>query len=200
MEAHGGYLCRLEEFHPDLLVGAARQALAMDGLGEAPDASLCLTPLADRRVVRLAFDGPFTYGKKGAHWYEEHHALARILSRESGGTIHAYLLDPDEMEQVTSYGAGRRVGGECLKYADFDPGDEDVLDEEHFERIKQRWPLGRLAQIFGLSRDELIQMPRARSVLWSLDGAPGEVIDLPVSPGANGASLRDGYRGRRRSA
>jgi hypothetical protein len=171
MEAHGGYLCRLEDFDSKTLVRAARRALVQEGLGKDPDAALSLTVMADRKVVRLAFDAPFTYGRGGAHWYEKHHALARILSRELSTTVHAYVLDPDEMELVASYGGGRKVGGERLFYEDFDPGDIDIDNEDKFERIKLRWPLGHLAHVFGLSRKDLLAMPRAKSALLNIDGS-----------------------------
>jgi hypothetical protein len=171
MEAHGGYLCRLEDFDSELLVGAARRALALDGPGDEADAALSLTVMADRKVVRLAFDAPFTYGRSGARWYEKHHALARLLSRELSTTVHAYVLDPDEMELVASYGGGRKVGGERLFYEDFDPGDVDIDDEDQFEKIKLRWPLGHLAHVFGLTRKDLLAMPRAKSALLNIDGS-----------------------------
>lgn len=176
MEAHGGYLARLDECDSQALVRAARQALAMEGLGDDVDAALSVTVMADRKVVRLAFDAPFTYGRNGAHWYEKHHALARILSRELETTVHAYVLDPDEMEQVDSYGGGRKVGGERLYYEDFDPGDADIDDEHEFEKLKRRWPLGRLAHIFGLSREDLLSMPRAKSALLNIDGSSPKLM------------------------
>jgi hypothetical protein len=175
MEAHGGYLCRLDDFDSEKLVAAARQALVADGLGDDADAALSLTVMTDRKVIRMAFDAPFTYGRTGAHWYEKHHALARVLSQVLDVAVHAYVLDPDEMEQVTSYAAGQRVGGERLFYEDFDPGDEDMDDEFEFEKLKHRWPLGRLAHIFGMSRQELLAMPRAKSALLNLDGTSPRV-------------------------
>jgi hypothetical protein len=175
MEAHGGYLCRLDDFDSEKLVAAARQALVADGLGDDADAALSLTVMTDRKVIRMAFDAPFTYGRTGAHWYEKHHALARVLSQVLDVAVHAYVLDPDEMEQVTSYAAGQRVGGERLFYEDFDPGDEDMDDEFEFEKLKHRWPLGRLAHIFGMSRQELLAMPRAKSALLNLDGTSPKV-------------------------
>jgi len=184
MEAHGGYLCRLDDFDSESLVHCGRQALVAEGLGDNLDAALCVTVMADRKVVRVAFDAPFTYGRAGARWYEKHHALAKILSRELHTTVHAYVLDPEEMEQVMSYGDGQKVGGERLYYEDFDPGDVDIDDDRAFERVKRRWPLGHLAHVFGLSRKELLSMPRARSVLLNLDGSSPRTVfaDLVSGP------------------
>jgi len=184
MEPHGGYLCRLDDFDSDTLVHAARQALVAEGLGDNLDAALCVTVMTDRKVVRMAFDAPFTYGRAGARWYEKHHALAKILSRELKTTVHAYVLDTEELEQVVSFGDGQKVGGERLRYEDYDLGDADVDDDRAFEKVKRRWPLGHLAHVFGLSRKELLNMPRAKSVLLNLDGSSPRIAfaDLASAP------------------
>jgi hypothetical protein len=191
MEAHGGYLLRLEDFDSERLVGAARLALAQEGLAAEMDAALSLTVMPDRKVVRLAFDAPFTYGRMGARWYENHHAFAKLLSRELDTAVHAYVLDPDEMEMVTTYGNGTCVGGERLMYEDFDPG-EAVDDEHQFERVKRRWPLGHLAHVFGLSREELLRMPRAKSVLLNLDGSTPRTVLADLLPEEHQARLATG--------
>lgn len=132
-----------------------------------------LSAYPSQRLYRLAFDGPFAYGRRGAHWYEEHHALARLVSQSSGMTVHAYLVDPEELEQVITYGGGNAVGGERLRYEDAElPEEIDELDELAFERIKDRWPLGHLAKVLGVSRRELLRMPRAQTALLELDAPP----------------------------
>jgi len=116
--------------------------------------------------VRFAWDAPFTYGRLGARWYLTHHALARKLSEHLGLTVHAYVFDADELEQVVGYGNGRRVGGELLRYEDADLPDDD--DERTFARLKQRWPLGHLARVLGVDREELIRIPRQPTMLIDL--------------------------------
>lgn len=151
------------------LAALARQALALDGV-DSRDVGLLVSVIAHRKIVRFAFDAPFTYGRKGARWYETHHAMARMLSVALGTTLHAYVFDPEELEAVTGYGNGRKVGGEQLRYIDAEWGDDD-LDDDQFERMKDRWPLGHLAYVFGVSRDELLRLPRAQSLLLPLDGS-----------------------------
>jgi hypothetical protein len=56
------------------------------------------------------------------------------------------------------------VGGETLRYEDVEV-DEDELSEEAFDRLRERWPMGRLGRLLGLARPELLRLPRARSVL-----------------------------------
>ncbi len=169
-EAHGGYLCRLESLPGAELQRLAREALESEG--EAPDGAGLLVSVA-KKVVRLAYDAPHTYGRRGAHWYAEHHALAARLSTALGATVHAYVFDPDELEQVISYGGGHQVGGETLHYEDAEVDDED-LSEEAFERLRERWPMGRLGRLLGLRRAELLRLPYARSVLLPLD------VDAPA--------------------
>lgn len=166
MEAHGGYLVRMERFDVVDLVSLAREALRVDG-GDPSDASLQISVISRRKVVRLAYDTPLTYGRAGAAWYARHHALARVLSRCGQLTVHAYTVD-DDHEQVTAYGSGRKVGGERLDYADLDFPAE--LSDDGFDRLKERWPLGHLAYVFGVTRKELLAMPRLPSALVSLDG------------------------------
>jgi len=169
LEAHGGYLVRLERFDSVDLVGLARDALLADGQDPA-NASLQISVIPRRKVVRLAYDAPHTYGRAGAQWYGDHHALAMMLSATSGLTVHAYVLHPD-YEEVVGYGNGRRVGGELLRYEDADLGEDEDLDDAGFEKLKSRWPLGHLAYVFGVTRNELLSMPRTPSGLLSLDGS-----------------------------
>src|SRR5262245_15040428 len=107
-EAHGGYLCQLDGLDGAALPGLARQALATEGQS-AEGAGLLVS--AHKRVVRFAYDGPHTYGRRGARWYGRHHALAELLSRAYPSPVHVYVYDPDDLEQVVTYGGGRRVGG-----------------------------------------------------------------------------------------
>ncbi|MGQ0507438.1 MAG: hypothetical protein ACT4TC_19200 [Myxococcaceae bacterium] len=189
VEPHGGYLCRLEEFDAGDLVQLAREALPADGEG-FDDCSLCISVLPNRKVARLAYDAPFTYGRRGARWYETHHTLPKVLSKLYNVTVHAYVFDPDELEQVTTYGGGQKVGGERMRYADaLTQDDDDDLDEVSFERMKSKWPLGHLAKVYGVAREEIIRLPRTTSLLLSLDGTePNLTLDallqqgLPVRP------------------
>jgi hypothetical protein len=156
------------------LVALAREALVEEGL--APEGGLLVTVSRRRKVVRLAYDAPHTYGRRGARWHASHPALARSLSRTAGATVHAYVFDPEETEEVISWGGGRRVGGERVVYEDVElpdelhgPGGEDAQAEAAFERLRSRWPLGHLAYVFGLTRDELLRLPRAEGVLLPLE-------------------------------
>jgi hypothetical protein len=169
VEGHGGYLCRVEALECADLAALARQALALEGVQDCRDVGLQVSVIPRRKIVRFAYDAPFTYGRKGARWYESHHALARLLSVALGTTLHAYVFDPEELELVTGYGNGRKVGGESLRYSDAE-WDEAELDDDAFEKMKERWPLGHLAYVFGITRDEMLKLPRAQSLLLSLDG------------------------------
>ncbi len=166
VEAHGGYICLYEDVDVAWLHQVARLALEEDGQSY-DDVGLQLTLLGGPRVLRLAWDAPFTYGRQGACWYLEHHALAKRLSEHLGVTMHAYVFDPDEVEQVTSYGNGRCVGGEQLRYLDAELPDDDE-DEIAFERLKDKWPLGHLARVLGVAREELIRIPRQATALIDL--------------------------------
>jgi hypothetical protein len=128
-----------------------------------------------RKVVRLAYVGPFTAGRQGAHWYGAHHALPRLLSRAANVTVHAYVHDPDEVEEVIAYGNGRRVGGERVVYEDVElPGRPEDVDEAAFARMQSRWPLGHLAYVFGLTRQELLRLPQAPGRVVTLEGPDSE--------------------------
>ena len=101
MESHGGYLCRFEDVDVLWLQQLAREAIEADG-HLADDCALLVTVLPGAKVVRLAFDGAHTYGRAGARWYLNHHALARRLSSHLRVAVHAYVFDPDELEQVVT--------------------------------------------------------------------------------------------------
>src|SRR5215469_4925937 len=169
-EAHGGYLCRLESLPGEALARIARESLESDG---EPSEGAGLLVSMVKKVVRFAYDAPHTYGRRGAHWYGTHHALAARLSTALGVTVHAYVFDPEEVELVVSYGAGQRVGGETLRYEEVDV-DEDDLSEEAFDKPRERWPMGHLGRLLGLDRQELLRLPRAESVLLPLD------VDAPA--------------------
>jgi hypothetical protein len=164
-EAHGGYLCRLDGLDAAAIPTLARQALLADG--QNPDATGLLVSV-HKEVVRFAYDAPYTYGRRGAQWYGRYHALAALLSQASGSTVHVYVFDPEELEQVITYGAGRRVGGETLRYEEAEV-DTDDLSEAAFEALRDRWPMAHLGRLLGLSRLELLRLPFARSVLIRLD-------------------------------
>lgn len=176
IDAHGGYLVRAESLEGVDLPGLARVALESDGQS-AVSAALFVSFDAPRRLVRLAYDGPHTYGPAGAEWYRQHQALAAALSRALAGTVHAYAFDPDAFEAVTAYGSGAAVGGETLLYEELDL-DVDDVSEADFETMRERWPMGRLARLLGLSRDELLRLPYAQGVLVPLQGEAADVASL----------------------
>jgi hypothetical protein len=145
----------------------ARLALEEDGQ-RTDDVGLLVTVLGGPRIARFAWDAPFTYGRKGARWYLTHHSLARRLSEHLRVTVHAYAFDPDEVEQVIAYADGRRVGGELLRYEDAElPEDED--DDAAFNKLQQKWPLGYVARVLGIEREELLRIPRKSSALIDLN-------------------------------
>lgn len=189
MESHGGYVCQFEDVDVAWLQRVARQALAEDG-EDGSDAGLLITVIGGPRIVRYAWDAPFTYGRGGARWYLTHHALARCLSQHLRATVHAYAFDPDELEQVVAYAGGRRVGGELLRYEEAElPDDEGIDDEAAFRRVQAQWPLGHLARVLGIARAELLRIPRQSSAL----------VDLvqPAEPGPLWRLFPDGARLRR---
>lgn len=187
LEAHGGYLVRLESFSGVELVRLARQALALDLGGHLPGAALRVSVSHRRKVIHLAYSGAHEGGRQGAHWYAAHHALPRLLSREANLTVHAYVFDPDEGEEVIAYGNGRRVGGERLVYEDVElPCEPEELDEAAFARLRSRWPVGHLAYIFNLAREELLALPHAgASVLLDLEGSEAEGRLEALLPGGS---------------
>ena len=168
MEAHGGYLCRFEDVDVAWLQQVARASLEEDGQ-TTDDVALQVTLLGGPGLVRFAWDAPFTYGRTGARWYLSHHSLARRLSEHLKTALHVYVFDPDELEQVMAYGNGRRVGGELLRYVDVDVDfDIDEDDDVAFEKLKNQWPIGHLARVLGVAREELLRLPRQSPVLIDL--------------------------------
>ena len=178
MEAHGGYLIRVESLETHRLVELARQALVEDG---APAESLLTVGIYHRRkIVRLALEGPHTAGRVGAHWYSDHHALARLLSRTANITVQAYVYDPQEYEHVLAFGRGGYVGGERLLYDEVELPEclDGEFDDEAFARMQARWPLGHLAWVFGVERELLLQMHRLPGTQLPLDrGEPQPVLE-----------------------
>lgn len=185
MESHGGYLCQYEDVDAAWLQRLAREALEEDG--QAPeDAALLVTVLGGPRIARFAFDGPFTYGRAGARWYLTHHALARRLSEHLGVTVHAYAFDPDEVEQVVAWADGRRVGGEVLRYEDAELPDDE--DDGAFQKAQAKWPLGYVARVLGIRREQLLRIPRQATAfidlgqplhprpLWQLFPEPAQAL------------------------
>src|SRR5205814_1142513 len=75
------------------------------------------------------FAAPHSYGRAGARWYMSHHAFARRLSQHLASAVHAYVFDSDDLELVVSYGNGRHVGGETLRYEDAELP-EDAIDDD----------------------------------------------------------------------
>lgn len=136
----------------------------------APLLSLQVKALRRRKVVRLAFAGVPLVGREAALWYAHHHGLARLLSRASDLTVHTYIYDSAAGEQVIAYGNGRRVGGEQVLYDDVELSSEEEDDDAAFTRIRARWPIGHLAYVYGVTREELLGLPRAASgVMLPLD-------------------------------
>lgn len=142
------------------LVRLAREALAQDGVS-GPLPGLHVSVIRRRKVIRLAFAGATAATRLSAGWYAEHHALPRLLSRAANATVHAYVYDPSQGEQVIAYGNGRRVGGDEVLYEDVELSGEEELDDAAFTRLRARWPMGHLAYVFGLTREDLLGMPRA---------------------------------------
>lgn len=167
VESHGGYLCQYEDVDVQWLQRLARQAIEADGQ-LADDCGLLVSVLPGGKVARFAFDGAHTYGRAGARWYLLHHAFARRLSEHLNVVVHAYVFDPDELEQVVSYGRGRKVGGESLKYEDAELPDDD--EETSFEKLKNKWPMGHLARVLGVEREALLKLPRQTTALIDLTG------------------------------
>lgn len=166
MESHGGYLCQISDVDAAWLQRLAR--LALEEEGQCPDdVGLLVTVLGGPRIARLAWDAPFTYGRAGARWYQTHHALARRLSEHLRVTVHAYAFDPDELEEVVAWADGRRVGGELLRYEDAELSDDED-DAAAFKKLQQKWPLGYLARVLGIEREELLRIPRKSSALIEL--------------------------------
>ena len=52
------------------------------------------------------------------------------------------------------------------------PGRPEDVDDAAFTRMQERWPVGHLAYVFGLSRKELLRLPLA---------TPGQVLALEGS-------------------
>lgn len=180
IDAHGGYLFRAETLEGLDLQALAHDALLEEGLS-ADVCGLFVSLDKEKRLVRLAYDGPHTYGPSGADWYRHHQALAASLSAVQEGTVHAYAFDPDRFESVTAHAAGAVVGGETLVYEEQDL-DVEELSEAAFEALRQHWPMGRLARLLGLSREALLRLPYAEGALLPLQGGAVDVSAL-FSPG-----------------
>src|SRR6266849_577221 len=106
--AHGGYLFRLERLSASRLTALAKEALVL-GREQIPGSSILVSLVHPARIVRLAYRARFTERSNRARWYLTHHALARLLSSDLSSAVHVYALDPEELEEVTSYGKGRKV-------------------------------------------------------------------------------------------
>jgi hypothetical protein len=187
LESHGGYLVRLETFEGLELVRLAREALTLE-LGVLPPGTALRVSVSRRRkVIRLAYEGAHGEGRLGARWYASHHALPRLLSQAANVTVHAYAFDANQGEEVIGFGNGRQVGGERLVYDDVElPCEPGALDDAAFARLRSRWPLGHLAYIFNLTREELLELPHAgASLLLSLEGAEATEGLEPLLPGAS---------------
>ena len=123
--SHGGYLFRLESLTAARLLTLAREALRLEEESSA-DCSVRLSLMHPGKLVGVSYRAPFTGEEDSGRWYLTHHSLARLLSRELSSAVHVYALDPDELEEVTSYAKGRRVGGERLEYAHIELSEDDL--------------------------------------------------------------------------
>jgi hypothetical protein len=172
LKAHGGYLCRVENFDSVDLAALAREALRLDG--GSVTGSLGLSWIQRRKVACLSFDLRARRGED-ARWFEERHALARLLSeRFRATTVHAYAYLPDRLEQVVAYGGGRQVGGERVRYDDVEL-DFEGMDDAAFEAIQSRWPLGHLAYVFGVTRAQLLSLgAQTPSTVIALDASQSD--------------------------
>jgi|SRR6218665_644933 len=175
LEAHGGYLIRVESLGRLNLASLARQALIEDGA--PPDTVLALSVHHRRKIVRLALECPLTEGPQGARWYSAHQSLARGLSRSAGVTVHAYVYDPQEYEEVQAFGRGQHVGGERLMYNEVELPEalDGEFDDRAFAQMQSRWPLGHLAWVFGVEREQLLRLRQLPTTRLPLDGAAAEV-------------------------
>ncbi len=174
LEAHGGYLIRTESLGGLRLMELARQALVEDGA--SAETQLSVSVYRRRKIIRLALDGPQSAGRRGSHWYSDHHALARLLSREMGITVHAYVYDPQEYEEVLAFGGGRHVGGERVLFDQVELPEclDGEFDDEAFARMQSHWPLGHLAWVFGVNRELLLQLHRMQGARLMLNGSERE--------------------------
>ncbi|WP_224249664.1 hypothetical protein [Hyalangium gracile] len=146
--------------------------------------NLHVTVIRRRKLVRLSFVGLPAAGRGAASWYAEHHALPRLLSRAANATVHTYVYEPAAGEQVIAYGNGHRVGGDQVIYADVEMSGEEEQDDAAFTRMRARWPMGHLAYVFGLTREELLGMRRtAPGVVLSLEAADAEERLETLLPG-----------------
>ena len=60
----------------------------------------------------------------------------------------------------------------------------EELSDEEFEALRDSWPMGRLARLVGLSREELLRLPYAPGRLLSLEGPEVDLASLlgPAAP------------------
>ena len=175
LDAHGGYLIRVESLGNLNLGPIARQSLLEDGA--PPDTVLALSVYHRRKIVRLALEHPQTRGPRGAYWYAEHQSLARNLSRSAGVTVHAYVYAPEDYEEVQAFGRGQHVGGERLLYKEVElpESPEGEFDDQAFARMQSRWPLGHLAWVFGVEREMLLGLRDLPTTRLALDTAGAEL-------------------------
>lgn len=172
MGAAGGYFIRLESFEGLDLVGLARQALVLEGV-EPAGARLRVGAHRKRRVVHLTLEAPALGGAAGARWFSQHPALARLLSGVTDAAVQSWACDPEAFEEVFTWARGRRVGGERLEYSTVDLPPDAETDDAAFERLRRTWPLGHLAHVFGLPREDLLALTRARGLLLPLEEGQG---------------------------
>ena len=156
MSSQGGYLCRSEHLASAHLADLAKQALEQDQQ-DPTGYVLVVAPMPGRHLVRLTFEG------MEPSWYLDHSALPQRLSLVHPLPVHAYVLQPDEFEAVAAYAGGHRVGGERLRYDDLDLSEEELRNDALFARLQASWPLGHLAQVLGLTRQELLESGTASS-------------------------------------
>ena len=158
LKTQSGCFCQNEHLASVDLTTVARAVLAQEQR-PVDGAALMVSPSAVANVVRVAFDVSQSKDIKG--WNGVHRGLAQALSQGARAPVHAYLFMPWEGEEVGTFAAGRKVGGDRVVYLEEEPEDDDVVDDEHFARLQDSWPLGRLARVLGLRRAELLRLARS---------------------------------------
>jgi len=78
------------------------------------------------------------------------------------------------------------VGGDRLTYREVElpEAQEGEFDDSAFLRMQARWPLGHLAYVFGMEREQLLQLYRLPEVRLQLDGSQPEPPLERLLPGA----------------
>jgi hypothetical protein len=171
VNSFGGTICHYQDVDLAWLQRLAQSVLTDLGLGLAKTA-LCIETHAlaraqtqpaptQRRTMKFIFVG-IKCNK------ESQRSLARRLSEHLLVTVHSFSFT-DDGEAVASFAGGRRVGGDELSYEDVSL-DED--SDEAFAEQQAQWPLGHLACVLGITREDLTYQ----------NGAVRLSLDVQVEP------------------